>query len=84
MEPNEYLEEVLDRIDPSEPRVNVGIGKTHHKLLKMIAAQRGHSVQQTVDILLQRTLVEIKDVRITDFMAWCDELNPEKKEPPRP
>ena len=75
------LEKIIKRIPTTDPRVNVGVLKTHHKIIKMIAAQREHSVQQTIDILLQRTLVEMNDVGIQDIIAWCEELNPEKKEP---
>ena len=75
-------QEVLERVDTSAPRVNVGINQTHHRYLKMVAAQRGYSVQRVIDFVLQRTLVEIEDVRIGDFHDWVNGLNPEKTEPP--
>jgi len=74
-------EETLARVDANAPRVNVGINQTHHKYLKMVAAQQGYSVQRAIDFVLQRVLVEIEDVRIGDFQEWVENLNPEKKEP---
>ena len=47
----------------------------------MVAAQQGLSVQRVIDFVLQRTLVEIEDVRIGDFHEWVEALNPEKTEP---
>jgi hypothetical protein len=74
-------EEVLNRVDADAPRVNVGINQTHHKYLKMVAAQQGYSVQRVMDFVLQRVLIEIEDVRIGDFQEWVESLNPEKYEP---
>ena len=74
--------EVLERVDASAPRVNVGSNQTHHKYLKMVAAQQGMSVQRVIDFVLQRVLIEIEDIKIGDFHEWVERLNPEKNEPP--